>query len=117
MQLAHPEWMGSQELRRLSLEDHTRDFTSQSLSCTDEDLLIPIVFHVVHDNGPENISDAQIHEAIVQMNEDFSATNAELSEVHPNFTGIVADVGMGFRLADFDPNGQTPRASTASSPN
>ena len=106
MQLAHPEWMGSQELRRLSLEDHTRNFTSQSLSCTDEDLLIPIVFHVVHDNGPENISDAQIHEAIVQMNEDFSATNAELSEVHPNFTGIVADVGMGFRLADFDPNGQ-----------
>ena len=106
MRLAHPEWMGSQELRRLSLEDHTRDFAAQSLSCTDEDLLIPIVFHVVHDNGPENISDAQIHEAIVQMNEDFSATNAGLSEVHPNFTEIVADIGMGFRLADFDPNGQ-----------
>ena len=106
MRLAHPEWVGSQELRRLSLEDHTRDFAAQSLSCTDEDLLIPIVFHVVHDNGPENISDAQIHEAIVQMNEDFSATNAGLSEVHPNFTEIAADIGMGFRLADFDPNGQ-----------
>ncbi|MDA9864008.1 M43 family zinc metalloprotease [Flavobacteriales bacterium] len=106
MHRAHPEWMGSQELRRMSLEDHTRNFASQSLSCTDEDLLIPIVFHVVHDNGPENISDAQIHEAIVQMNEDFSATNAGLSDVHPDFTGIVADIGMGFRLADFDPNGQ-----------
>ncbi len=106
MRLAHPEWMGGQELRRLSLEDHTQNFAAQSLSCSDQDLLIPIVFHVVHDNGPENISDAQIHEAIVQLNEDFSASNAELTEVHPNFSGIVADVGMGFRLADFDPNGQ-----------
>ena len=26
--------------------------------------------------------------------------------MHPNFTGLVADVGMQFRLADFDPNGQ-----------
>ena len=106
MHIAHPEWMGSQELRRLSLEDHTRSFSSQSLSCTEEDLVIPIVFHVVHDNGPENISDAQIHEAIVQLNEDFSATNPELTDVHPNFSEIVADVGMVFRLADFGPNGQ-----------
>ncbi|MGB0171670.1 MAG: M43 family zinc metalloprotease [Flavobacteriales bacterium] len=106
MHRAHPEWMGMQQLRNAALEDHARTFDAQSMACTDGDILIPIVFHVVHDNGPENISDAQIHEAIVQLNEDFSATNPELGDVHPNFTGLVGDVGMQFQLADFDPDGQ-----------
>ena len=102
----HPEWMGMQGVRHQQLEDHTSQFAANQLFCTQEDLVIPIVFHVVHDNGPENISDTQIHEAIVQLNEDFSATNPELAEVDPAFEGLVADVGMVFRLADFDPNGQ-----------
>ena len=106
MHLDHPEWMGGQEMRRLALEAHTQNQASPLNSCAEEDLVIPVVFHVVHDNGPENISDAQIHESIVQLNEDFSATNAELTDVHPNFQSLVADVGMSFRLADFDPNGQ-----------
>ena len=37
---------------------------------------------MVHDNGEENISDAQIHESIVQLNEDFAAINPELVDVH-----------------------------------
>ena len=99
----HPEWMGVQRQQRAALEEYSR---SAPALCTNEDLLIPVVFHVVHDNGPENISDAQIHESIVQLNEDFSATNPELGDVDLNFEGLVADVGMVFRLADFDPNGQ-----------
>ena len=106
MHRAHPEWIQGQKARRIALEHFTHQHTQSQAACTSEDIVVPIVFHVVHDNGPENISDAQIHEAIVQLNEDFSASNPELPNVHPNFTGLVADVGMQFRLADFDPNGQ-----------
>ena len=103
MHREHPEWMGVQRQQREALEAFSR---SAPALCTSEDILIPVVFHVVHDNGPENISNAQIHESIVQLNEDFSAANPELVDVDPNFEGLVADVGMVFRLADFDPNGQ-----------
>jgi gliding motility-associated-like protein len=34
--------------------------------------LLPIVFHIVHDGGPENLSDAQIQTALVQLNAAFA---------------------------------------------
>src|SRR5690606_23270371 len=33
---------------------------------------IPVVFHVLHMNGVENISDEQIYDAMARMNEDFN---------------------------------------------
>ena len=68
-------------------------------------LTIPVVFHVVHDGGVENISDAQIIEAVKQINEDFRATNPEISNVVPAFQSLVADVEVEFALAQKDPNG------------
>ena len=106
MQKEHPELIQAQETRRLFLENYTLNFAANQSVQSPENLLIPIVFHVVHDNGVENISDAQIHEAIVQLNEDFTALNPELAEVHPSFADVVADVGLEFRLAELDPNGE-----------
>jgi hypothetical protein len=34
--------------------------------------IIPVVFHVIHTNGPENISKAQIEDQIRILNQDFS---------------------------------------------
>lgn len=68
-------------------------------------LTIPIVFHVVHDGGAENISDDQITEAVKQINEDFRAQNPEISQVVPAFQNLVADVEVQFALAQKDPNG------------
>lgn len=103
---AHPELMPQQNPRHEYLEDFTREY-SQNLSLRSSGTkVIPIVFHVVHNNGIENISDAQIHESIVQLNEDFAALNPELVDVHANFSDLVADVGFEFRLAELDPNGE-----------
>ena len=41
---------------------------------------IPVVFHVLHMNGSENISDEQIYDAIRVLNEDFSGSNADVDE-------------------------------------
>ena len=101
----HPEWLANHQSRNVFLEQYTQQFTPPPGLDALENLLIPVVFHVVHDNGEENISDDQIHEAIAQLNEDFAAENPEITEVHPEFTELVANVGVAFRLADFDPNG------------
>jgi len=71
-----------------------------------EDLLIiPIVFHVIHFNGEENISTAQVHDAVDVLNTNFRALNESIAEVIPEFADITADVEIEFRLAQKDPNG------------
>jgi PKD repeat protein len=61
--------------------------------------VIPIVFHVLHTGGPENISDAQIYDALARINEDFNKLNNNWQTVNPAFLGIVADVKVEFRMA------------------
>ena len=39
---------------------------------------IPVVFHVIHNNGAENISNAVIEASMVNLNEDFQKLNADL---------------------------------------
>ena len=102
----HPELSPNLNSSHELLEKFTTKFSQEYSSKSNENILIPVVFHVVHNNGEENISDAQIHESILQINEDFAALNPELSDVHPNFTSFIADVGLEFKLAELDPTGE-----------
>ena len=71
----------------------------------DELYIIPVVFHVIHDNGEENISDAQIHDAMDILNADFRRMNADTGQIVAGFWDIAADVDVQFRLAKRDPEG------------
>ena len=102
----HPELAPHLNYKHDFLEKFTRSFRQNDNYRSNLNIRIPVVFHIVHDNGIENISDDQIHESIVQLNEDFSASNPELTNVHPNFESLVSNVGFEFRLADLDPNGE-----------
>ena len=66
---------------------------------------VPIVFHVLHDEGSENISDAQILDALAILNRDFKRENADANNVHPDFQGMPTDVDIEFRLATKAPDG------------
>lgn len=61
--------------------------------------VIPVVFHIIHDYGTENISDEQIYDAIDKMNEDYSKSNADFLETAAEFQDVAADVQIEFRLA------------------
>ena len=67
---------------------------------------IPVVFHVLHNGGPENISAAQIHDAIDILNRDYRLLNADANNVQPTFQGMPADIEIEFALATKAPNGQ-----------
>lgn len=67
-------------------------------------VVIPVVVHIVSKNTTENISDAQIQSQIDVLNEDFRRMNADVSGVPSEFSGLVADSRIEFRLAQRDPN-------------
>jgi PKD repeat protein len=66
---------------------------------------IPVVFHVLHMNGVENISDEQILDALAILNRDYRKQNADTANVHPDFAGMPADIEVEFVLATKAPNG------------
>lgn len=67
--------------------------------------IIPVVFHVIHEGGVENISRAQIQNQIDLLNLDFRHQNADSVNTPAPFLALAADVEIEFRLATKDPNG------------
>jgi len=66
---------------------------------------IPIVFHVIHNYGSENISKAQILDAVDILNKSFQKLYSDSTLVCSIFQNNIADVQVQFRLAQLDPNG------------
>ena len=66
---------------------------------------IPVVFHVIHQYGPENISDAQLKDGIRVCNATFRKTSPDTVIIVDAFKPIHADCGIEFRLATKDPDG------------
>jgi PKD repeat protein len=62
--------------------------------------IIPVVVHVIHFGGTENISDAQIQSQITILNEDFRKIGGS------NGDGNGVDTEIEFCLAKKDPNGK-----------
>ncbi len=101
----HPEMVESIRTTNEQLETFTQSFVEKNSRTGRSTYVIPIVFHIIHMNGPENISDAQVLDCVRIINEDFNARNADLSEVVPSFQNIIGDAEIEFRLAKLDPNG------------
>ncbi len=67
--------------------------------------IIPVVVHVIHNYGSENISDAQIKDGIDILNKTFRKQLADTASIVAVFKPLHADCGIEFRLAQLDPNG------------
>ncbi|MCK5822393.1 MAG: zinc metalloprotease, partial [Bacteroidales bacterium] len=91
--------------RRAKLEKFTQEYSLRK-NLTEEDvLIIPVVFHVVHDYGEENITKEKIQSAIDVLNNDYRKLNTDVSQTIHEFKDIVADIRVEFRLAKIDPEG------------
>ena len=66
---------------------------------------IPVVFHVLHNNGIENITHEQILSGLANLNRDFRLQNLDASTVQQDFQGMPADVEVEFVLATKAPDG------------
>jgi hypothetical protein len=66
---------------------------------------IPVVFHILHQGGSENISDAQVQDAVKILNADYQRLNADTNNVVVQFKNIIGNAKFAFALANRDPNG------------
>jgi PKD repeat protein len=89
------------------LEEFTRNYVASQANQRQSStvLIIPVVFHIIHNYGPENISDEQVHDAVRILNRDYRKQNADTANVIPAFQNLIADAEIEFRLASLDPNG------------
>jgi hypothetical protein len=81
-----------------AIEEHTRNFIARGDYSRNGQLVIPVVVNVLYRTEAENISLAQIQSQIDVLNEDFSATNADISSVPALFSGLVTSYGIRFEL-------------------
>ena len=65
----------------------------------------PVVFHVLHNGGSENVSDAELVAAVATLNENYRRLNVSANNVQPQFQGMPADVELEFKLATIAPDG------------
>jgi hypothetical protein len=67
--------------------------------------VFPVVFHVLHEYGSENISALQIQNALEWLNRDFQVLNPDLGDVMSPFDTVIGNTNFEFRLATIDPLG------------
>lgn len=90
------------------LKDLEKLIANAMVQKSDDDttvFVIPVVFHIIHQNGPENILDAQVHNAMNILNRDYRKMNADTATVIPIYRPLVGDVRIEFKLASYDPWG------------
>ncbi len=80
---------------------------------------IPLVFHVIHEYGRENVKDNEIYNSVAEINEIFNKLNADTTVVLPIFrkirgtnTGYIGKTKFVFHLAQRDPFGQPTNGIT-----
>ena len=103
--MQHPSFKMDQQM----LEAELRQI-SQALKDIDGDtILIPTVFHIIHNGDPignqENISEDLILAQLEQLNNDFQRRNSDTISTPQEFLGVAADTQIKFCLAMEDPTG------------
>jgi PKD repeat protein len=97
--------------RDAELENFTQNFiqnvnnNSSVAKTTTATYVIPVVFHVIHNYGPENITDAQLKDGLDIVNKTFRKQHPNNSSIVAAFQPIHADCDIEFKLAQKDPNG------------
>lgn len=104
----YPELAPKIAAEEAKLEAFTQQYVANEInnpSRASVDYIIPVVFHILHEDGVENVTDTEIHDAMRILNEDFQMENEDLDQVVPRFTSIVGNAKIEFRLARIDPQG------------
>jgi hypothetical protein len=78
---------------------------------------IPVVVHIVWNAPAQNLSQEQIDSQIAVLNEDFTATNADITNVPTVFKSLIGNPQIKFFLAKRDPTGAPTNGVTRTKTN
>ena len=77
-------------------------------STSDYKKIVPVVVHIIHDDGPENVSDEVVQEAIDALNRNINGQSNLFESRTPDvFAALRGVPNVEFRLARIDPNGES----------
>lgn len=96
--------------RKLKLVENFQNQNYQRSATTT--VTIPVVFHVLHQGGAENITDAQIQSAVAILTRDFRKKNSDTTNIVVPYKNLAADVNVEFKLANKDPDGKCTNGIT-----
>ena len=107
-----PEWDRERRKQERELEKFTQDFIEKrkrdarfARKGDDELMVIPVVFHIVHNGRESNITEEQVLSGMRLINEDFQGRNPQFNNITDGFDAIKATMNIEFRLAKRDPDG------------
>ena len=69
-----------------------------------EEVIIPVVVHVVYKNDYDSFSTAQVKMQIARLNEDFHNLHSDFYKIPAGFTAVTGNMNVKFVLAQRDPN-------------
>ncbi len=72
---------------------------------SNQEYTITVVFHILHTYGNENITDAQVYDAMEVINREFNAADPDSVDVVPAFDTLIGNSKIDFKLAALDPLG------------
>ena len=93
MQLKDPERFAT--VFRGTIDPKPKGHANSTVKITGLVYTIPVVFHILHNGGTENISDAQVADALAILNRDFRRLNADADNVQTPFQGMPTDWPVG----------------------
>jgi PKD repeat protein len=99
----YPELRSNYEAHQLLMNSQV--ITTNSEGKSEVQYVIPVVFHVMHEYGNENISDAQIYDAMEVINREFNAADPDSVQLVPPFDDLIGNGRITFKLASIDPWG------------
>ena len=103
-----PQFYKGLENKNQELEDQNAKLLSKIVpnQKSSSKKIIPVVVHVIHDFGSENVTDAQVNDAIRVLNENINGQDPQFVSRTPDvFAAVVGKPNLEFRLATKDPNG------------
>ncbi len=103
--LEHPEYNDGIKRAYNRLQAETAAYIQQMTPKSGNPYVIPVVFHIIHNYGPENIDDSQVLDAVRLINEQYRKRNADTTGIVTDFKSRAADCEIEFRIAQLDPNG------------
>ncbi|HLP21692.1 MAG TPA: zinc-dependent metalloprotease [Chitinophagales bacterium] len=102
----NPALQAVMESNRAYLKNFTEQYiTNEGSRANDSVYTIPVVFHVIHMYGAENVTDEQVKSGLFVLNRNFANQNPDSANIVAAFKPIAANCEIEFKMAQLDPNG------------
>ncbi len=109
----NPALRSQMENNRAYLKAFTQQYVAnQANRNADSIYTVPVVFHVIHMYGAENVTDAQVMSGLQVLNRNFSNQHPDSANIVAAFKPIAANCEIEFKIAHLDPAGNCTNGIT-----